>query len=192
MIKHLVVSLLFTLAGLWLLSVLLHQPELFAAFGFHLEGVGRPSSHAALVILSLLAGPAGAIVQPLASAWTRRHEYEADRYAAHAVGGDEALAGALIALSRDQPQQPQPASLVQRLPLLPSHPGGTAARVAPLRLHPGAGTRLRRRTGSPWWKPAARAAGGLRRVASGCDRRVASRYNERVPCRPSRAHSSVG
>ena len=107
-IKHMSLSLLLTLAGLWLLSVLLHQPELFAAFGFHLEGVGRPSSHAALVILSLLAGPAGAIVQPLVSAWTRRHEYEADRYAAQAVGGDEALAGALIALSRDNLSNPSP------------------------------------------------------------------------------------
>ena len=107
-IKHLVLSLLLTLAGLWLMSVLLHQPALFAAFGFHLAGVGRPSSHAALVILSLLAGPAGFLMQPLASAWIRRHEYEADRYAVRAVGGAEALAGALISLSRDNLSNPSP------------------------------------------------------------------------------------
>ena len=106
--KHLITSLLLTLAGLWLMSVLLHQPALFAAFGFHLAGVGAPSSHAALVILSLLAGPAGFFMQPLASAWIRRHEYEADRYAVRATGGAEALAGALITLSRDNLSNPNP------------------------------------------------------------------------------------
>lgn len=106
--KHLALSLLLTLAGLWLMSVLLHQPALFAAFGFQVAGTGRPSSHAALVILSLLTGPAALVVQPLASAWSRRHEYEADRYAVRAVGGAEALAEALITLSRDNLSNPNP------------------------------------------------------------------------------------
>ena len=106
--KHLVLSLFLTLMGLWLMSLLLHQPALFAAFGFHLAGVGQPSSHAAIVILSLLVGPATLLLQPLASAWIRRHEYEADRYAARAVGDAEPLAEALINLSRDNLSNPNP------------------------------------------------------------------------------------
>lgn len=106
--QRVVLSLLLTLVGLWLMSLLLHWPAPFAAFGFHAAGVGRPSSHAALVIASLLSGPVGLLVQPLTSAWSRRHEYEADRYAAAAVGGGEALGGALIALSRDNLSNPNP------------------------------------------------------------------------------------
>lgn len=101
-------SLLLTLIALWLMSLLLHWPPLFAAFGFHAAGAGRPSPHAALVIASLLSGPVGLLLQPLTGAWSRRHEYEADRYAADAVGGGEALGGALIALSRDNLSNPNP------------------------------------------------------------------------------------
>ena len=113
-LKHVVLSLLLTLLGLWLMSVLLHQPALFAAFGFHAAGAGQPSSHAALIILSLLSGPATFFLQPAANGWIRRHEYEADRYAARATGGAggagalAALAGALITLSRDNLSNPNP------------------------------------------------------------------------------------
>ena len=107
-LKHVVLSLLLTLLGLWLMSVLLHQPALFAAFGFHAAGAGQPSSHAALIILSLLSGPATFFLQPAANGWIRRHEYEADRYAARATGGAGALAGALITLSRDNLSNPNP------------------------------------------------------------------------------------
>ena len=106
--QQVAVSLVLTLAGLWLMSLLLHQPVLFAAFGFHVTGVGQPSSHAALVILSLLTGPAGFLLNPLLTRWSRRHEYEADRYAVRATGGAEALAGALIALSTDNLSNPHP------------------------------------------------------------------------------------
>ena len=107
-IKHVAVSLLATLLGLWLMSVLLHQPALFAAFGFHEAGAGQPSSHAALIVLSLLWGPATFFLQPAVNGWIRRHEYEADRYAAGATGGAAALAGALITLSRDNLSNPHP------------------------------------------------------------------------------------
>lgn len=140
--KRLALGLLFTLAGLWLMSLLLHQPALFAAFGFHVAGVGRPSSHAALVILALLSGPAALLVQPLASAWSRRHEYEADRYAARAVGGGAALGEALIALSRDNLSNPNPhpwysayhyshPTLVERLRALRRHTATATATPAP-------------------------------------------------------------
>ena len=107
-LKHVALSLCLTLLGLWVMSVLLHQPALFAAFGFHDAGAGQPSSHAALIILSLLWGPATFFLQPAATGWIRRHEYEADRYAARATGGAGALAGALITLSRDNLSNPHP------------------------------------------------------------------------------------
>ncbi len=100
--KHLALSLTLTLAGLWLMSVLLQQPAWFAAFGFvDAAGAGAPSSHAALIILSLVSGPALFLLSPVLTGWSRRHEYEADRYAVTATGGAHGMEGALVKLGTD-------------------------------------------------------------------------------------------
>ena len=68
---------------------------LYAAFGF-----AEPSRHALLLILSLVAGPAAFFVEPAFSAWSRRHEYQADAYAARSAGA-ASLSSALVKLNRE-------------------------------------------------------------------------------------------
>lgn len=93
--KRLIVSLALGLAGLFLLAVIAREDAFYAAFG-----ALTPAPHAALLLFFLLLPPVTFWLAPLGSAWSRRHEFEADRFASmHANGGD--LATALVKLYRD-------------------------------------------------------------------------------------------
>jgi STE24 endopeptidase len=94
--RMLVLRSVYLLAGLYVLSLLVDYPPFFAAFGFD-----RPSSHAALVLFSLLAGPATFYLTPLINYFSRKHEYEADLFAARAVGESKPMEEALIKLTVD-------------------------------------------------------------------------------------------
>jgi STE24 endopeptidase len=98
-LRHVTLRLLLGFAtaflGFALLGWLTTQPAFYAAFG-----VPSPSEHAALALFVLVAPVFTFALTPLGSWWSRRHEYEADRYAAaHADG--HALAAALVKLHRD-------------------------------------------------------------------------------------------
>jgi STE24 endopeptidase len=94
--KGIAVSLAFSLAGFAILGLLLPWPPLYAAFGFP-----RPGSAALLVLVAFCAGPFTFFIQPLFSLWSRRHEYEADRFAVQGMGSAAGLKSALLRLSRD-------------------------------------------------------------------------------------------
>ena len=70
------------------------------------------SPHAGLVFFILLLEPVSKALSILANAWSRKHEFEADAYAARSTGTPEALASALRKLSSDHLSHPP---LVQRL-----------------------------------------------------------------------------
>ncbi len=91
--RRLAVSLAGTLAVLFVLSLIVPWPPLYAAFGF-----AAPSLHAALVLASLGGGGFVFWLAPLSSAISRRHEYEADRYSLHLAERPEALKSALVRL----------------------------------------------------------------------------------------------
>jgi STE24 endopeptidase len=94
--KDLALSIVLGLAGFWLLSLAVPWAPLYRAFGF-----ARASSHAILVLLSIAAGPFTFPLRPLFSLWSRRHEYEADRFAVDGTGGARGMVGALLRLSKD-------------------------------------------------------------------------------------------
>jgi STE24 endopeptidase len=94
-LKMTAASIAFSFIGFWALALLMLWPELYAAFGF-----ASPSKHAILLILGLVSGPATFFLAPAFSAWSRRHEYEADAFAAAAAGPD-ALSSALVRLNRE-------------------------------------------------------------------------------------------
>jgi STE24 endopeptidase len=94
--RMLVLRSLFLLAGLYVLSLLVGYPPFFQAFGFD-----APSNHAALVLFSLLAGPATFYLTPLINYFSRKHEYEADLFAARAIGQSKPMEEALIKLTVD-------------------------------------------------------------------------------------------
>jgi STE24 endopeptidase len=94
--RGLAVSLAVSLAGLWILSLLLDWRPLYEAFG-----IGTPSAHALLALAAFCSGPVLYFLSPLGSLWSRRHEYQADRYSAEGVGSAKGLKAALLRLTRE-------------------------------------------------------------------------------------------
>ena len=94
--KSLAISTGMSLAGFWILSLLLHWTPLYQAFGFP-----RPGSAELLVLLAFCSGPFTFFLQPIFTARSRRQEYEADRFAVQGVGSAAGLKSALLRLSRD-------------------------------------------------------------------------------------------
>ncbi len=91
--RMLIVQLSFLLLALYLLSLLLEYAPLYTAFGL------EPSSHAALVLFSLISGPATFYLSPFMNRLSRRHEYEADHFAARTLGDSKGMEEALINLT---------------------------------------------------------------------------------------------
>lgn len=84
-----------TLAGFALVAWLAHQPWFFAAFGFN-----TPSLAVAFLLFALLADTVTFWILPLTRHLTRRFEFEADAFAAKAVGTAQPLIEALRVLHR--------------------------------------------------------------------------------------------
>jgi len=94
-IKRIVFLFSFGLAGLALLNYLMQTPSFYSAFG-----LSEPSTHAALTLFMLVTPVFTFYLQPL-FAWTsRRHEFEADAYAAQQADA-AALRRALVKLYED-------------------------------------------------------------------------------------------
>ncbi|HEY6000834.1 MAG TPA: M48 family metallopeptidase [bacterium] len=93
-LKGTVVSIVHTGAMLWVLSLLLDQRWLYDAFL-----VQRASVHAGLVLFGILLTPVEFLLGAALNAWSRRNEYEADRFAAATTADPEAMVAALKKLS---------------------------------------------------------------------------------------------
>ncbi|MDE0104110.1 MAG: M48 family metallopeptidase [Bryobacterales bacterium] len=83
-------------AMLWILSLFLGQQGLFAAFY-----IAEPSVYAGLLFFSLLFKPVELVLSVLVNVLSRRHEFEADRFAAETTGSGAPLVSALKKLSAD-------------------------------------------------------------------------------------------
>jgi STE24 endopeptidase len=94
--RRLALALVLLLVSLWILSLLVSWPPLHAAFGFD-----APTLHGAVALLALAGGAFVFWLQPLAARLSRRHEYEADRYAVRIARAPEALKSALVRLNRE-------------------------------------------------------------------------------------------
>jgi STE24 endopeptidase len=91
--RMLIVQTVFLLLGLFVLSLLLDFQPLYTAFGL------APSHHAALVLFSLLSGAVTFYLGPLMNLLSRKHEYEADRFAALTLRDGKPMEEALINLT---------------------------------------------------------------------------------------------
>jgi STE24 endopeptidase len=93
--QRLIVTIALTLAALGVMAWAARQPVLYAALG-----VPAPSAETALILFALVTPVFTYFTTPLASWWSRRHEVEADAFAAaHANPTD--LVAALVKLFRD-------------------------------------------------------------------------------------------
>ena len=93
--KRLLVSIATTFVALAILGGLTDQQTFYTALG-----VPTPSTHAALLLFILAAPFFTFFITPLSAIWSRRHEFEADRFATQHANASE-LAAALVKLYRD-------------------------------------------------------------------------------------------
>jgi STE24 endopeptidase len=89
-------SLLTTGLFLFVASCFIHSRALFSAFG-----VREMSVYAGLGLFAIFYGPLARVIGLGSAALSRKHEYEADRFAAQAVGSGRPLVSALKKLGRD-------------------------------------------------------------------------------------------
>jgi STE24 endopeptidase len=122
--KRLVVTLAGSLVALALLGWLATQPAFYAAFG-----VQVPSSYAALLLFMFVTPAFTFFATPIGALWSRRHEFEADEFAANQANGAD-LATALVKLYRDNATTLTPDSLYSTFYY--SHPAASE-RIARLR-----------------------------------------------------------
>jgi STE24 endopeptidase len=94
--RMLALSALGALAGFYVISLLGRQAWFYRGFGFDYDPARLGP---AFLIFALLAGTVTFWLSPLANWWSRRFEYEADAYAARAVGEARSLIGALRKLT---------------------------------------------------------------------------------------------
>jgi STE24 endopeptidase len=122
--SRLMLSLAMGLGGLALLGVLAAWPEFYSALG-----VQRAAPHTALLLFMIALPAFTFFLTPLGAWWSRKHEFEADEFAAKYASAGE-LATALVKLYRDNATTLTPDKLHSAF--YDSHPPALA-RIARLR-----------------------------------------------------------
>ncbi len=93
-LKILILSSSLTVIGFYILSLLLNWQPMYQAFG-----ITDSSVAVKILIFSLVGGAFTFWLGPFFNALSRKHEYEADRYAAEQTGQPQTMESALIKLS---------------------------------------------------------------------------------------------
>jgi len=94
-IKRIATLFALSLAGLWLLGWLMPQPWFYQGLGVATQGTDT-----ALLLFLLISPVFTFLFHPLSSLYSRKHEFEADRYAAENASGEQ-LIHALVKLYND-------------------------------------------------------------------------------------------
>ncbi len=126
--KRIGVIALVSLGFLWLLGTLIGEPWFYQGLGMGLGDQGQ-STAVALVLFVMVMPLFTFPLAPIMSAFSRRHEYEADAYAAQQTQAND-LVAALVKLYRDNAATLTPDPLYSTF--YDSHPPA-AARIAQLR-----------------------------------------------------------
>lgn len=95
-LKRILLAAAVSLGGFYALSLAARAAWFYRGFGFAPGNLA-----AALLLFGLLSGVVSFWLSPVANWWSRRHEYEADTFAAEATADPQALIGALQKLSRE-------------------------------------------------------------------------------------------
>ena len=118
--QRIAASIVQTAAIFFLLGLATDPHGGFARLLFDAFGVAHISPHVGLVLFAILLEPVSKALDVVLNAWSRRHEFEADAYAAQATGDAMPLACALKKMTADHLSHPAPAAL--RVWLDYSHP----------------------------------------------------------------------
>ncbi|MCL2294691.1 MAG: M48 family metallopeptidase [Spirochaetes bacterium] len=103
LIKGIILSLAVMFCGFFVISLLLHFEPLFLAFGFT-----GSSTYGIITLMMLYSSCFTFFLTPLFNLFSRKNEYEADRYAVLAVENKESLKDALLKLGKDNLSNPVP------------------------------------------------------------------------------------
>lgn len=98
-LKRLVTMFVFSLAFLWLLAQLMHSAWFYQGLGVAMPSTFL-STAVALLLFFMVLPVFSFLLHPLTSYYSRRHEFEADRYAARQTAAAD-LASALVKLYQD-------------------------------------------------------------------------------------------
>ncbi len=99
-VKLMAVSMLSTLVAFAAIAWLAKQDWFYRAFGFALQDSYAPVAIVpGMLLFALLAGPLVYWLTPLMNLWSRRFEYQADRFAREVIGEAASLVGALRKLN---------------------------------------------------------------------------------------------
>lgn len=93
--KHMITSFAISLLGLALLGYLINQLWFFNGLG-----IESPSNHTALILFMLVMPVFSFFIAPISNALSRKHEFEADSFAAKHTNTDD-LVSSLVKLYRD-------------------------------------------------------------------------------------------
>ncbi len=118
--QRLAAGIIQTAAIFFLLGLATDPDGRFARLLFNAFGVEKISPHVGLVLFAILLEPISRLLGVMMNAWSRRHEFEADAYAAEATGDAVPLATALKRMTADHLSHPSPGAL--RVWLDYSHP----------------------------------------------------------------------
>lgn len=118
--QRLAAGIVQTAAIFFLLGLATDPGGKFARLLFDAFGVAAISPHVGLIIFGILLEPVSKLLGVMLNAWSRRHEFEADAYAAEVTGDGAPLAAALKRMTADHLSHPSPAPL--RVWLDYSHP----------------------------------------------------------------------
>lgn len=98
-LQRLGVAILQSAALFYLLGLVVDPQSHFARQLFDAFNVEQISPYVGLVLFSILFTPVSRLLAVFANAWSRKHEFEADAYAANAMGTPDSLIAALKKLS---------------------------------------------------------------------------------------------
>jgi len=118
--QRLVAGILQTAVIFYLLGLATDPDGQFARLLFDAFGVSTISPHVGLIVFFILLEPVSKLLAVMFNAWSRKHEFEADAYAAEVTGDGQPLATALKKMTAEHLSHPSPASL--RVWLDYSHP----------------------------------------------------------------------
>jgi STE24 endopeptidase len=118
--QRLAAGILQTAAIFFLLGLATDPSGRFSRLLFDAFGVQTISPHVGLILFGILLEPVSTLLGVVFNAWSRKHEFEADAFAAEATGDGAPLAQALKKMTADHLSHPSPAKL--RVWLDYSHP----------------------------------------------------------------------
>jgi STE24 endopeptidase len=126
-LKRIILTFALSLGFLWLLAMLMHTDWFYLGLGVT-PSTGSLQAGTALLLFFMVMPVFSFLLSPVMSAYSRKHEFEADAYAAQQTGADD-LVNALVKLYQDNAATLTPDPLYSKF--YDSHPPA-AVRIANL------------------------------------------------------------